>query len=129
MDCVNCRILAPGLCTYHIMDLSGCDLGDAYRMQYCLERRRHCAHCDAWVARTEFCKECFVFASPSKLMALLNEQPWWQCGDCGAPRLVSYNFQGARKPGPCARCRRLSVHAPLPLTPEQLAAWVKGGAL
>ena len=24
--CVNCARVAPGLCTYHIMDLSGCDL-------------------------------------------------------------------------------------------------------
>ena len=127
--CVNCRILAPSLCTYHIMDLSGCDM-DGVEEWAAPESDFWdylCPHCDNTVQSTKFCDACYSHSDPVSLMQWIREAPRWRCEDCGAPKIIG-TTQGPLI-GPCGRCLRRGFTVMTPLTPEQLAAWVKGGAL
>ena len=129
MDCPNCRILAPGLCTYHIMDLSGCDMAgveegavpDGDFWDYL------CPHCGNTVLSTKFCDACYIYSNPAALMLRIRDVPRWRCEDCGAPKIVDTTQD--MNIGPCGRCLRRGFTFVTSLTPEQLAAWVKGGAL
>ena len=126
MDCPNCRILAPGLCTYHIMDLSGCDMagveegavpeGDFWDYL--------CPHCGNSVPNTKFCDACYIYSNPAALMLRIRDVPRWRCEDCGAPKIV--DTTRVLNIGPCGRCLRRGFTFVTSLTPEQLAAWVKG---
>ena len=128
--CVNCVRVAPDLCAYHIMDLSGCDLDEAEEVSRSTREWYHCPHCNDKVRGTEFCSRCYYYADPAQLMNWITETPRWRCEDCNAPRI--FDPSGGLKPGPCGRCLRrgfsfVAALTPLtPLTPEQLAAWVKG---
>ena len=128
--CVNCVRVAPGLCTYHIMDLSGCDLDEAEEVSRSTRKWYYCPHCNDTVRRTEFCGRCYYYVDPARLMNWITAIPRWRCEDCNAPRI--FDPSGGLKPGPCGRCLRrgfsfVAALTPLtPLTPEQLAAWVKG---
>ena len=128
--CVNCARVAPGLCAYHIMDLSGCDLDEAEEVSRSTREWYHCPHCNDKVRGTEFCSRCYYYVDPARLMNWITAIPRWRCEDCNAPRI--FNPSGGLKPGPCGRCLRrgfsfVAALTPLtPLTPEQLAAWVKG---
>ena len=126
MDCPNCRILAPGLCTYHIMDLSGCDMAGVEEGavpegdfgDYL------CPHCGNTVLSTKFCDACYVYSNPAALMLRIRDVPRWRCEDCGAPKII--DTTRVLNIGPCGRCLRRGFTFVTSLTPEQLAAWVKG---
>ncbi len=124
MDCVNCRRVAPSLCTYHIMDLSGCDLGEAEEVSRSTREWYHCPHCNDTVRRTMFCKVCYSYSHPAYLMQWLVDAPRWRCEDCGAPKIVDTTQE--LNIGPCGRGLRRAFTAMTPLTPEQLAQWLKG---
>ena len=124
MDCVNCRRAAPSLCTYHIMDLSGCDLDEAEEVSRTTREWYHCPHCNDTVRRTKFCSRCYYYVDPAYLMQWLIDAPRWRCEDCGAPKIID-----TTRPlniGPCGRCLRRGFTVKTPLTPEQLAQWLKG---
>ena len=125
MDCVNCRRVAPNLCTYHIMDLSGCDLDKMERVPEGVLGVYYCPHCGNSVPNTKFCGVCYSLSDPASLMQWIREAPQWRCEDCGAPKIID-TTQDIVKPGPCGRCLRRGFTVMTPLTPEQLAAWVKG---
>ena len=126
MDCVNCKRVAPSLCTYHIMDLSGCDMdgveegavpeGDFWDYL--------CPHCGNSVLSTKFCDACYSYSNPASLMQWLVDAPRWRCEDCGAPKTIDTTRD--LNMGPCGRCLRRGFTFVTSLTPEQLAAWVKG---
>ena len=124
MDCVNCRRVAPSLCTYHIMDLSGCDMDGVEMVPDEVFKEYRCPHCSRMVSTTEFCKACYGYAYSEYLMKWIAESPRFRCDDCGAPRLV--NTTTDLNMGPCGRCLRRGFTVMTPLSPEQLAAWVKG---
>ena len=128
MDCVNCRRVAPSLCTYHIMDLSGCDLDMMELVPEGVPGVYYCLHCGNSVLNTKFCKVCYSLSDPAALMLWIREAPQWRCEDCGAPKIID-TTQDIVRPGPCGRCPRRGFTFVTSLTPEQLAAWVKGGAL
>ena len=124
MDCVNCRRVAPSLCTYHIMDLSGCDMDGARMVPNEDFKEYRCPHCGRMVPATKFCKACYRYSNPSNLMQWLIDAPRWRCEDCGAPKIIDTTT--GPYTGPCGRCLRRGFTVMTPLTPEQLAAWVKG---
>ena len=124
MDCVNCRRVAPSLCTYHIMDLSGCDLDEAEEVSRSTCEWYHCPHCNDTVRRTMFCKVCYRNSNPAYLMQWLIDAPRWRCEDCGAPKIIDTTTD--LHTGPCGRCLRRGLTVMAPLTPEQLAQWLKG---
>ena len=124
MDCVNCRRVAPSLCTYHIMDLSGCDMGGVGWLSEEVFKEYHCPHCDRMVSSTKFCKMCYRYSNPAHLMQLIRDAPQWRCEDCGAPKIV--DTPRDLSIGPCGRCLRRGFTVMTPLTPEQLAQWLKG---
>ena len=124
MDCLNCRRVAPNLCTYHIMDLSGCDMGKVGWISEEVFKEYRCPHCDRMVSSTKFCDACYGFTYSEYLMKWIAESPRFRCDDCGAPRLV--NATTNLNTGPCGRCLRRGLAVMTPLTPEQLAHWVKG---
>ena len=129
MGCVNCRLVAPNLCTYHIMDLSGCDM-DGVEEGVAPERNFWgylCPHCGNTVLSTEFCDACYSYSNPVYLMQWIRDAPWWRCKDCGAPKIIDTTRYSNM--GDCGRCLRRGFTFVTSLTPEQLAAWVKGGAL
>ena len=121
MDCVNCRRVAPSLCTYHIMDLSGCDLDKMKGVPEGALVVYYCPHCGNTVLSTKFCDACYNLSNPASLLQWLVDVPQWRCEDCGAPRIIE-NYVSV---GPCGRCLRREFTIMTPLTPEQLAAWVK----
>ena len=123
MDCVNCRRVAPSLCTYHIMDLSGCDLDEAEEVSRSTREWYHCPHCGNSVLNTKFCKVCYSLSNPASLMQWLVDAPRWRCEDCGAPKIIDTTQD--MNMSPCGRCLRRGFTVMTPLTPEQLAAWVK----
>ena len=126
MDCTNCRISTHGLCTYHIMDLSGCDM-DGVEEGVAPERNFWgylCPHCGNTVLSTEFCDACYSYSNPVYLMQWIRDAPWWRCKDCGAPKIIDTTRYSNM--GDCGRCLRRGFTIMTPLTPEQLAAWVKG---
>ena len=124
MDCVNCRRVAPSLCTYHIMDLSGCDMDKVEMVPEGVLGVYYCPHCGNSVLNTKFCKVCYSYSEPASLMQWLVDAPQWRCEDCGAPKIIGTT----RDPnmGPCGRCLRRGLTIMTPLTPEQLAQWLKG---
>ena len=124
MDCVNCRRVAPSLCTYHIMDLSGCDMDKMERVPEGVLRVYYCPHCGNSVLNTKFCKVCYSYSNPASLMQWLVDAPRWRCEDCGAPKIIDTTRD--MNVGPCGRCLRRGFTVMTPLTPEQLAHWVKG---
>ncbi len=124
MDCVNCRRVAPNLCTYHIMDLSGCDMDKVGRVPEGTLGVYYCPHCGNSVPYTKFCKVCYSRSNPAYLMQWLVNAPRWRCEDCGAPKIIDTTQD--LNIGPCGRCLRRGFTVMTPLTPEQLAAWVKG---
>ena len=124
MDCVNCRRVAPNLCTYHIMDLSGCDLGIKEMVPEGALGVYYCPHCGNSVPYTKFCGACYRYSNPAYLMRLIRVEPRWRCEDCGAPKIIDTTQD--KSVGPCGRCLRRGFTVMTPLTPEQLAAWVKG---
>ena len=125
MDCVNCRRVAPSLCTYHIMDLSGCDMagveegvvpeGDFWDYL--------CPHCGNTVLSTKFCDACYIYWNPAALMLRIRDVPRWRCEDCGAPKII--DTTRVLNIGPCGRCLRREFTVMTSLTPEQLAQWLK----
>ena len=127
MNCVNCRRVAPSLCTYHIMDLSGCDMDEMEREpEGVLEgalRVYHCPHCGNSVPNTMFCKVCYSYSHPAYLMQWLADAPRWRCEDCGAPKIIDTTQD--MNIGPCGRCLRRGSPVVTPLTPERLAQWLK----
>lgn len=123
MDCVNCRRVAPSLCTYHIMDLSGCDMDKMERVPEGVLGVYYCPHCGNSVLNTKFCKVCYSYSNPASLMQWLVDAPRWRCEDCGAPKIIDTTQD--MNMGPCGRCLRRGFTIMTPLTPEQLAAWVK----
>lgn len=127
MDCVNCRRVAPSLCTYHIMDLSGCDMDKMERVPEGDFWDYLCPHCGNTVLSTKFCGACYSYSNPAYLMQWLVDAPRWRCEDCGAPKIIDTTRD--LNIGDCERCLRRGFTVMTPLTPEQLAAWVKGGAL
>ena len=127
MDCVNCRRVAPSLCTYHIMDLSGCDMDKREWVPVGVLRVYYCPHCGNSVLNTKFCKVCYSLSDPAYLMQWLVDAPQWRCEDCGAPKIIDTTRD--LYIGDCGRCLRRGFTFVTSLTPEQLAAWVKGGAL
>ena len=124
MDCVNCRRVAPSLCTYHIMDLSGCDMDKMERVPEGVLRVYYCPHCGNSVLNTKFCKVCYSYSNPASLMQWLVDAPRWRCEDCGAPKIIDTTRD--MNVGPCGRCLRRGFTVMTLLTPEQLAHWVKG---
>ena len=122
--CVNCVRVAPGLCTYHIMDLSGCDMDKMERAWRGVLRVYYCPHCGKSVLNTKFCKVCYSYSNPAYLMQWLVNAPRWRCEDCGAPKIIDTTRD--LNMGDCGRCLRRGFTIMTPLTPEQLAAWVKG---
>ena len=124
MDCVNCRRVAPSLCTYHIMDLSGCDMDKMERVPEDDFWDYLCPHCGNSVLNTKFCKVCYSYSNPASLMQLLVDAPRWRCEDCGAPKII--DTTRVLNMGPCGRCLRRGFTIMTPLTPEQLAQWLKG---
>ena len=124
MNCVNCRRVAPSLCTYHIMDLSGCDMDKMERVPEGVLRVYYCPHCGNSVLNTKFCKVCYSYSNPASLMQWLVDAPRWRCEDCGAPKIIDTTRD--MNVGPCGRCPRQGSPVVAPLTPEQLAHWVKG---
>lgn len=124
MDCVNCRRIAPSLCTYHIMDLSGCDMDKAEVVREGGFWEYRCQHCGGMELCTKFCRVCYSYSNPASLMQWLVDAPRWRCEDCGAPKIVDTTRE--LNIGPCGRCLRRGFTVMTPLTPEQLAAWVKG---
>lgn len=123
MDCANCRRVAPSLCTYHIMDLSGCDMDGVEMVPEDVFTNYCCPHCDITVLGTEFCGACYSYSYPAYLMAWIDKAPRWRCEDCGAPKIVDHTRDSYM--GDCGRCLRRGFTVVAPLTPEQLAAWVK----
>ena len=126
MDCVNCRRVAPNLCTYHIMDLSGCDM-DGVEEGVVPEGnfgKYLCPHCGNPVPSTKFCKVCYFYSNPAYLMQWIRAEPRRRCEDCGAPKIIDTTRD--LNAGDCGRCLRRGFTVMTPLTPEQLAAWVKG---
>ena len=124
MDCVSCRRVAPSLCTYHIMDLSGCDMDTTERVLEWGFKVYHCPHCGNSVPNTEFCKVCYSYSNPASLMQWCVNAPRWRCEDCGAPKIIDTTQE--LNIGPCGRCLRRGFTVKTPLTPEQLAQWLKG---
>ena len=126
MDCVNCRRVAPSLCTYHIMDLSGCHMDGVEEgaVPVGVPGVYYCPHCGNSVLNTKFCTMCYIYSDPASLMQWIREAPRWRCEDCGAPRIIGPT-QGMLL-GPCGRCLRRGFTVMTPLTPEQLAQWLKG---
>ena len=124
MDCVNCRRVAPSLCTYHIMDLSGCDMDEAEVVPEGGFWEYRCQHCGGMVLSTEFCSACYIYSNPAYLMQLIKRTPRLRCEDCGAPKIVDTTRD--QNIGHCGRCLRQGFTITTPLTPEQLAHWVKG---
>lgn len=125
MDCVNCRRVAPSLCTYHIMDLSGCDMegvGEGAVLESVL-KEYHCPHCGNAVLSTKFCGACYSYSNPAHLMQWIRDAPRWRCEDCGAPKIIDTTQD--LNMGPCGRCLRRGFTVVAPLSPEQLALWVK----
>ena len=123
MDCVNCRRVAPSLCTYHIMDLSGCDLDNVEMVPEGVLRVYYCPHCGNSVLNTKFCKVCYSYSNPAHLMQWLVDAPRWRCEDCGAPKIIDTTRD--LNTGPCGRCLRRGFTGKTTLTPEQLAQWLK----
>ena len=123
MDCVNCRRVAPSLCTYHIMDLSGCDMGKVGWVSEEVFKEYRCPHCDRMVPITMFCKVCYSYSHPAYLMQWLVDAPRWRCEDCGAPKIIDTTQD--MNIGPCGRCLRRGSPVVTPLTPERLAQWLK----
>ena len=126
MDCVICRQVAPNLCTYHIMDLSGCDM-DGVEEGVVPEGnfwKYLCPHCGNTVPSTKFCKVCYSYSNPAYLMRWIRVEPRRRCEDCGAPKIIDTTRD--LNVGDCGRCLRRGFTVMTPLTPEQLAAWVKG---
>ena len=124
MNCVNCRRVAPSLCTYHIMDLSGCDMDKMERVPEGVLRVYYCPHCGNSVLNTKFCKVCYSYSNPASLMQWLVDAPRWRCEDCGAPKIIDTTRD--MNVGLCGRCLRRGFTVMTLLTPEQLAHWVKG---
>ena len=124
MDCVNCRRVAPSLCAYHIMDLSGCYMEGVEMVPEGVLRVYYCPHCGNSVLNNKFCKVCYCYSNPAHLMQWLVDAPRWRCEDCGAPKIID-TTQNLNL-GPCGRCLRRGFTVMTPLTPEQLAQWVKG---
>ena len=130
MDCITCRRVAPSLCAYHIMDLSGCDMEGVEPVPEGVFWEYRCPHCGGMVPNTKFCKVCYSYSNPEYLMQWLVDAPRWRCEDCGAPKIIDTTRE--LNIGPCGRCLRrgfsfVAALTPLtPLTPEQLAHWVKG---
>ena len=126
MDCVNCRRMAPGLCTYHIMDLSGCDMDGVkkWTVPKGVLREYYCPHCGNSVLNTKFCGACYSYSDPAFLMQWIKKVPRWRCEDCGAPKIIDTTPELSI--GPCGRCLRQGSLVVTPLTPEQLAQWLKG---
>ena len=123
MSCVNCRRVAPSLCTYHIMDLSGCDMDKVEMVPEPPLPWYYCPHCGNTVPNTMFCKACYSYSHPPYLMQWLVNAPRWRCEDCGAPKIIDTTQD--MNMGPCGRCLHRWFTVVAPLTPEQLAAWVK----
>ena len=126
MDCVNCRQVAPSLCTYHIMDLSGCAMDDVEMVSEETLWVYYCPYCGNSVLTTKFCRVCYIYSDPAALMQWLVDAPQWRCEDCGAPKIIGTTQGQDICIGPCGRCLRQGFTVITPLTPEQLAAWVKG---
>ena len=124
MDCVNCRRVAPNLCAYHIMDLSGCVMDDVEMVSEEVLRTYYCPHCGNSVPNTKFCSACYCYSNPAYLMQCIKKVPRWRCEDCGAPKIIDTTRD--LNIGDCGRCLRRGFTTMTPLTPEQLAAWVKG---
>ena len=124
MDCVNCRRVAPSLCTYHIMDLSGCDMEGVETVPEGVFWEYRCPHCGRMVLNTRFCGACYSYSNPASLMQWLINAPRWRCEDCSAPKIIDTTRD--LNMGPCGRCLRRGFTVMTPLTPEQLAHWVKG---
>ena len=122
--CVNCARVAPSLCTYHIMDLSGCDMDKVEMVSEEVPGVYYCPHCGNSVPNTKFCDACYSYSYPAYLMRWIRVAPRWRCEDCGAPKIVDTTQD--MNIGPCGRCLRRGFTVMTPLTPEQLAAWVKG---
>ena len=59
MDCVNCRRVAPDLCTYHIMDLSGCDMEGVEAVPEDVFWEYRCPHCGGEIQRIADIREGF----------------------------------------------------------------------
>ena len=124
MDCVNCRRAAPDLCTYHIMDLSGCDMEGVEAVPEDVFWEYRCPHCGGMVLGTKFCSACYSYSNPAYLMQWIKKVPRWRCEDCGAPKIIDTTQD--MNIGPCGRCLRRGFTIMTPLTPEQLAQWLKG---
>ena len=78
--------------------------------------------CGKYCHKSVFCSDCFPRKEPKELLYFLMLNPEWVCGDCRRPlrrRPVSW----FRPQWPCRAC--LGAARTEPLTPEQLAAWVK----
>ena len=124
MDCVNCRRVAPSLCTYHIMDLSGCDVDKVRWVSKEVFKEYRCPHCYRMVSSTKFCDACYCYSNPARLMNWIRDAPQWRCEDCGAPKII--DTPRDVNTGDCGRCLRRGSPVVTPLTPEQLAHWLKG---
>lgn len=83
-----------------------------------------CPHCGGMVPGTKFCGACYSYSYPAYLMQWIKKAPRWRCEDCGAPKIVDTTLD--LNIGPCGRCLRRGFTIMTPLTPEQLAHWVKG---
>ena len=122
--CVNCVRVAPDLCAYHIMDLSGCDLDEAEEVSRSTREWYHCPHCGNTVLSTKFCDACYSYSNPARLMNWIRDAPQWRCEDCGAPKII--DTPRYLNLGDCGRCLRRGFTFVTSLTPEQLAHWLKG---
>ena len=122
-SCHDCSRVAPSLCTYHIMDLSGCHMEGVEMVPEGTFGTYFCPHCGNSVLNTKFCKMCYRYSNPAYLMQWIRDAPRWRCEDCGAPKIIDITQD--LKIGPCGRCLRRGFTVMTPLTPEQLAQWLK----